>query len=259
MRFGVVSDIHGNLHALDAALTKLARTGVDGYLCAGDLVGYGPMPNECVARLADLGASCIVGNHDLIALGRLSDVGCSELARKSLEWTREELSIESRRFLGDLPSVRRIPGGVVVAHGSLEDPSEYVKEPEQREEQLKVLERLHPAAFVLVLGHTHRPIAHARRGGTVRPRWRRSLDLLPDETYVLNPGSVGQSRERAVRARCLVLDLESRQVSFHAVRYDVSGCRRALRARGLPTWSMHLNPSPLRRYAGALRRRAGAV
>jgi putative phosphoesterase len=253
LRYGVISDIHGNLHALEAALSALSRAGVDEYLCAGDLVGYGPMPNECVARLADLEARCVGGNHDLIALDRLSDAGCSELTRSSLEWTREELSSDSRGYLENLPTVLVTADGVVVAHGSLEAPSAYVREAHQRRAQLRLLEQSYPQAHLLVLGHTHRQVAYGEHRGSVRSRPGGSLTLAGPESYALNPGSVGQARERTARARFMVLDLEQRRVSFHAIRYDVGGCRRALRERELPTWSAHLKPSPLRDRARALR------
>jgi predicted phosphodiesterase len=254
LRYGVISDIHANLHALDAVLGMLSRVGVDDVLCAGDLVGYGPMPNECVARIAALGARCVAGNHDLIALGRLSDIDCSELAQDSLRWTRRELSRDSRRYLDALPSVVTTPDGVVVAHGSLESPAEYVRNADQRNAQLALLERMHPEAHVLILGHTHRRVAHGADVGTSRLRWRGSVALAPSDRYLLNPGSVGQSRERTARARFMVLDLDRRRVTYYSVAYDLAGCRRALRDRGRPTWSMHLNPSALARSASLLRR-----
>src|SRR3954451_22574338 len=91
MRFAVIADVHANRHALDAALAFLADQDVEVYLCAGDLVGYGPFPNECVRRVRDLPGVCVAGNHDLIALGRLSDERCVPLARASLRWTRAAL------------------------------------------------------------------------------------------------------------------------------------------------------------------------
>jgi predicted phosphodiesterase len=254
VRYGVISDIHGNLHALEAALRVLSRVGVDEYLCAGDLVGYGPLPNACVARLADVGARCVAGNHDLIAVGRLSDAGCSDLARQTLRWTREHLSPDSQRYLERLPRVLTTADRVVVTHGSLKAPTEYVREPEQRTEQLAHLERLHPTARVLILGHTHRRAAHAAATGHVRQRWDGSVALARGERYLLNPGSVGQSRERTARARFMVLDLERSVATFYAIHYNIGGCRRALREHGLPTYSVHLHRSPLRRCAGSVRR-----
>src|SRR5688572_30513028 len=103
MRLGVIADIHGNLHALEAAFATLNREGVDGYVCLGDLVGYGAFPNECVERVAETGAVCVAGNHDLIALGRLPDDQCIPLARHSLEWTSRQLTPASRDYLSRLP------------------------------------------------------------------------------------------------------------------------------------------------------------
>lgn len=254
MRYAVISDIHGNLHALEAALRVLSTAGVDEYLCAGDLVGYGPLPNECVAAVAELGARCVAGNHDLIALGRLSDERCSRLARDSLRWTAGELSSASRRFLEQLPGVLAAPGGVVVAHGSLDDARTYVREPHERVAQLQALEQRHPAAHVLVLGHTHRPVVHAQRRGTLRARRDGSVALPPGERWLLNPGSVGQSRQRTARAQFAVVDLDRAEAQLHAVTYDVAGCRRALRQRGLDASSHHSKPRPLRDRADAVRR-----
>jgi predicted phosphodiesterase len=250
----VLSDIHGNLHALEAALHVLSKAGVDEYLCAGDLVGYGPLPNECVATVAELGARCVAGNHDLIALGRLSDERCSRLARDSLRWTSGELSDASRAFLEQLPGALVAPAGVVVGHGSLDDARTYVREPHERLAQLRALEQRHPAARLLVLGHTHRPVAHAERRGTLRARRDGSVWLAPDERCLLNPGSVGQSRQRTVRAQFLVLDLDRSFARFYAVPYDVAGCRHALRQRGLAPSSHHSKPRPLRDRARAVRR-----
>jgi predicted phosphodiesterase len=254
LRYAVISDIHGNLHALEAALRVLSKAGVDEYLCAGDLVGYGPLPNECVAAVAELGARCVAGNHDLIALGRLSDERCSRLARDSLRWTSGELSDVSRAFLERLPGTLVAPGGVVVGHGSLDDARIYVREPHERLAQLRALEQRDPAARLLVLGHTHSPVAEGQRRGTLRPLRDGSVSLAPDERCLLNPGSVGQSRQRTARAQFMVVDLERSDAQFHAVPYDVAGCRRALRRQGLDPSSHHSKPRPLRDRARAVRR-----
>jgi predicted phosphodiesterase len=259
MRLAALSDIHGNLHALDAALKSLAALDVTAFLCVGDLVGYGPMPNECVAAIAALDARCVAGNHDLIALGRLPDDGCSPLARDSLRWTTAQLRADARRYLERLPLVLMTPDGVVVAHGSLRDPSEYVRDADQRLEQLRELGRDHPGASVLVLGHTHRPSAHSERRGPIHVRRGTTVRLVDGDRYVLNPGSVGQSRDGSSRARFMVLDADRHEATFYAVRFDVRACRRALRERGLPTYSHQLRPSIVRRAAGRLRRAARQV
>jgi predicted phosphodiesterase len=103
MRYGVIADVHANLHALDAALAFLCSQKIDAYLCAGDLVGYGPQPNECVRRVLALPGRCVAGNHDLIAVERLGSEGCSRLAQASLSWTRRVLDDDVRALLADLP------------------------------------------------------------------------------------------------------------------------------------------------------------
>ena len=251
MRYGVLADIHGNLHALDAAVDRLRRDGVDGWLCAGDLGGYGPHPNECVERVAELGALCVAGNHDLMAVGRLPDRGLPALARETLDWTRTVLSPATRAYLEQLPPDAVTPDGVIVAHGSLGDPCEYVTSPRAARAALDRASAAHPAAGVLVLGHTHLPMAFGSRRGGMRPA---DVALREDETLLLNPGSVGQSRERRIAARALVLDLTERTASFHALDYDAAASRRALRDAGLPPEAIHLRPSIAQSVRRRLRR-----
>lgn len=254
MRYGVISDIHANLHALDAALAFLATQDLDGYLCAGDLVGYGPFPNECVRTVAALGGPCVAGNHDLIATGRLSDERCIPLAQASLRWTREELEDEPRALLRALP-LGATADGVAVHHGSVRDPQEYVVTEAQAHAALDDLVDVAPAANILILGHTHRPAAVGRRSGSLLGAGTGRVELPADEPVLLNPGAVGQSRSRDPRARVMVLDLATRVASFHAVDYDVEGCRQALRDRGLPPGSCHRPRSRWDGVTGAVKRR----
>ena len=242
VRYGVISDIHGNLPALEAALAALRRSGVDAYACAGDLVGYGPQPNECVEAVRELGAATVAGNHDLIALGELSEDRCERLARDSLRWTREALDDASRSYLAGLPRRVELAGGVVIAHGSLDDPQEYILRVDQAAAQLGRLADAHPSARLLVVGHTHRAFASDGTSPTPRIGGHRRVALSPAERWLLNPGAVGQSREPRVRARFMVLDLEQGEATFHAVGYDVRRARALLRQLGLPARSIHLPP-----------------
>jgi predicted phosphodiesterase len=254
VRYGVLADIHGNLHALRAAPARLALEGVDRYICAGDLVGYGPFPNECVETVAALDPICVAGNHDLMALDRLPDDRCIPLARQSLRWTRGVLSQDARDYLGSLPLRAEADGGAVVAHGSLDDPEEYTTDAVQARAQLARV-RAEDDAHVLILGHTHRA-----RAWSDRPRARATLGggplSLAEGAWVLNPGGLGQSRELRVRARFVLLETDPRRASFYAVRYDVRGCRAALRGHGLSPRSHHLPPARLRALSRPVRRTA---
>jgi putative phosphoesterase len=231
MRYGLIADVHANLHALDSVLTALSGAGVDGWVCAGDLVGYGPRPNECVERVGELSPLVVVaGNHDLMAVGRLAADGLGALQSRTLRWTREALGADARAFLEALPPRAQTADGVVVAHGSLDDPSEYVWDCAAAAAQLAQV----PDAAALVLGHTHQPLECGR---------------------VFNPGSVGQPRERRAVARAMVLDVEAGSAERVAVSYDASATRAELRAAGLPPGACHLKPSI---RASLKRRLAGA-
>jgi predicted phosphodiesterase len=247
MRYGVIADVHANLHALDAALGFLATQDVDGYLCAGDLVGYGPLPNESVRRVMDLGGRCVAGNHDLIALGRLSDERCIALARASLRWTRQVLDDNARALLAGLPPTERV-GELMLCHGWLGDPQQYVVGENEAIARLREA----PGAAIVIVGHTHRPMAVGARRGTLLRGAAGTVQLPPGEPVLLNPGSVGQSRTADPSARVMVLDTEARTAAFHALPYDVAACREALRERGLPPTSCHLPRSRWRDAASAV-------
>jgi predicted phosphodiesterase len=250
MRYGVFADVHANLHALDASLAFLATQDVDGYLCAGDLVGYGPLPNESVRRVLDLGARCVAGNHDLIALGRLSDERCIALARTSLHWTRAVLEDDVRTALAALPSTARL-GELLLCHGWLEDPQRYVIGGQEAIACLRELD----TAEIVITGHTHRPMAVGARAGTLLRGGAGTVRLPDGEPVLLNPGAVGQSRSADPSARVMVLDTGARTAAFHALPYDMAACREALRDRGLPPNACHLAPSRWRSAATAVGRR----
>ncbi len=243
MRIGLIADVHANLPALEAVVERLEAEEVDVYACAGDLVGYGPFPDECVALVRGLrGIACVAGNHDLIALGRLSTERCIPLARRTLDWTASVMREDTREWLGALPLDARLPGGVVIAHGSLGDPEEYVRTPEQTRAEAA---KLGDGERVLVLGHTHVPMLDGAPAAPGERRWPAG------ETVVVNPGAVGQSRTRDPRALAAILDPEARTIRFLAVDYDGARTRAALRERGLPENACHLPPAPLpRRLAG---------
>jgi predicted phosphodiesterase len=227
MRYGVIADVHGNVHALEAVLSRIGR--VDGWICAGDLVGYGPKPNECVERIVTLpGLVAVAGNHDLMALDRLP-LPRGRLQRKTMEWTRSVASPSTLSSLTELP-LRASADGIEITHGSLDDPSEYIYGCDAAREQLARV----PDARALVVGHTHLP--------------------LECDGRFFNPGSVGQSREAQPLARAMVLELrgspgvsEPVKAEFLAVDYDVEATRRELRSAGLPPSACHLPPGRLAR------------
>jgi len=254
MRYGVIADVHANLHALDAAIDVLRGARVDRYLCLGDLVGYGAFPNECVRRVHDLRAVCVAGNHDLIATGQLGEGGVGMLARETLRWTREALDDDVRRRLQQLPLVAVPDPRIVLAHGSLGDPRRYVVDVPEAAEQLGLLAANHERARLLLLGHTHVRRAYGETRGDMSTRRRRAVLLPRGERMLLNPGSVGQSRRASPHGEVLVVDTERWTACFHVVRYDRAAARRALDAKGLPIDAYHRKPYAPRPVAARARR-----
>jgi predicted phosphodiesterase len=259
---GLLSDIHANYDALQVALRELVGAGTERYIVAGDVVGYGPHPNECVAAVAQLpGLVAVAGNHELMVGERLADTGLPGFVRSSIAWTKSILSAESRAFIGALPEAARVDG-IVITHGSIGHPSAYVRYGHQARAQLRLLGDREPDAGLLVLGHTHIPwLYHERRGS--RPvgsgAW---IDLDRSARQLVNPGSVGQSRvrERAPRARFAQLDPDAWRVRYWQAEYDHLATRRALRASGQLEELVHLPPSwiedavlPLRERLSRLR------
>jgi predicted phosphodiesterase len=232
VRVAVFSDVHGNLHALEAVLAAIGDDAPDAVWCLGDVVGYGPRPNECCARVAERADLCLVGNHDLVVLGRLDVAEFSHDAAESARWTAAVLSDESRRFLEPL-TPRATRDGVELYHASARDPIwEYVLTAEAALVSLALTE-----APVVLVGHSHvalaLSLAEERLDGGVAPGGA-ELGLGEADRWLLNPGSVGQPRYGDPRAAYLLLDLPEKRASFRRVEYAVAQTQEELRERGLP-------------------------
>lgn len=242
MRYAVLSDVHGNLAALRAAIGMGRREGVDGWLCLGDVIGYGPQPNECVETIAELGAIGVAGNHELLALGELSGERSGVLCRDTTPWTRRTLRADALTYLARLPRLLDL-GDVVLAHGSLSDPEQYVRSEADGAEQLRRLAEDHSGAHVLLLGHTHRQWAFSGAMGSA-VRIGTTVSMAACGRHLVNPGAVGQSRhrERLPLARFAVLDLDRSEVRYRAVAYDVAASREALQSHRLPRECIHVHP-----------------
>jgi predicted phosphodiesterase len=262
MRYLVLSDIHGNAHALRAVLDSVADDGIEHVLCLGDVIGYGPFPNECVDTMRTLRAITVIGNHELLVLDRLSDERSGQLARRTTAWTRSALTTCSREHIAGLPGRTRV-ADVVLAHGAPDDPEEYVRSPDRGRQLLDWLGVNEPGSRFLLLGHTHRPWAFGSRSGNLLRGPRTGVvELEPTQHYLLNPGSVGQSRDRTVAARFLVLDTARNEAAFRCVRYDVRGHVEALRREGLPAGSHHMTPNArdrARRVVRTVRRQTDRI
>ena len=230
MRVAVISDVHGNYHALEAVLKEIDAARVDAVWCLGDTVGYGPRPNECCDLVRDRAGHCLVGNHDLVVLGELTVSEFNDEAAAAAIWTAEVLTPESRAFLASLKPFGEVEG-VDLFHASARDPVwEYVL----TEEAARATLELSSAQLVLV-GHSHVALAISADDGRVDggpARGGSKINL--DGRRLLNPGSVGQPRDGDPRAAWVLLDLEERFAEFHRVPYSIERTQAEMRERGLP-------------------------
>ena len=232
MRVAVISDIHGNAHALRAVLGAIADVEPDAVWCLGDTVGYGPRPNECCGLVAEAADMCLSGNHDLLALGlEVVEADFNPDAGAAGRWTREVLEEPSRRFLGGLEPKAQVDGAELF-HASARDPVwEYVLGGEAAMATFELTE----APLVLV-GHSHIPFAVSLEGaelaGAHAPAG--TTTALTPGRRLCNPGSVGQPRDGDPRAAWLLLDLGEGTATFRRVPYDVEATQREIKDAGLP-------------------------
>jgi predicted phosphodiesterase len=241
MRLLVLSDLHANLTALDASL-EAAKGSWERAVCLGDVVGYGPDPNEVTARIRELGAATIRGNHDKAVADLISAEDFNPVAKMAVTWTRAQLSNENMDWLAALPQGPLEVEGVVLVHGAFQDEDEYVFTPSQALEGL--LDSSLPVTF---FGHTHHQGGFAYQGSQlevlqVRPRsneMRCALRLEGQKRYLLNPGSVGQPRDSDPRAGFAIADLEHQVVEFWRVPYDIEDVQERMRSARLPEPLVH--------------------
>lgn len=232
MRVALLSDVHGNLPALEAVIADVERTAIDAVWVLGDTVGYGADPNAVVERLRQLGALAVLGNHDAAAIGRVGTDGFNPVAATAVRWTAGVLAEEAAAWLAGLPEVRQ-EGEVLLCHGTLRDPLwEYLFSEEAAHAHF-ALQR----TPVSVVGHTHVPLVLTDDGTRVaarRPPVGERLELPASGRICLNPGSVGQPRDGDPRAAYAVFDLAEGWFELRRVPYPVAVAQARVRAAGLP-------------------------
>jgi predicted phosphodiesterase len=238
MRIAVLSDIHANRAALVAVLAALRREAPDAVVCCGDLVGYNAHPAECVTMVRDLSAAVVAGNHDREVAGDTSAAGTGAAAREVARWTQAQLCASARAYLAALPSRVVHPAGVVAVHGCyLNDVHHtgYVTSTMLLANLEAVAARADWPAVALC-GHTHLPMCGWLDGAECVERRLDEPVFWPDRAraILINPGAVGQPRDRDPRAAFAVVDLDRRRVTLRRVAYDIGAEQRAIAAAGLP-------------------------
>lgn len=231
MRILVFSDIHANLDALQEVLKDCGE--VDQVWCLGDLVGYGPQPNECVDLVRSLtNLSCIKGNHDLAATGEIDISLFNNEAKESMLWHQNNLSRENKKFLKELPEKLEI-NGMTLTHGSPRNPIwEYILEP--------YIARINYEYFktdFCLVGHSHQPMISSWNAEDGVLEWgppQPGATITLHNRMIINPGSVGQPRDSDPRAAYGIYTTGLRRFEFRRVAYDVSTVQKKILDADLP-------------------------
>jgi len=231
MRALIISDIHANLTALESVLAEAGE--VDAVWCLGDLVGYGPDPNECIQRIRGLPSiQCVLGNHDAAAVGLIEVDAFNPEARKTVLWTQETLTPDNKEYLRNLPE-RIDLEFITLVHGSPYRPVwEYLLDTRTATFNFEFFETLY--CFV---GHTHLPVIYylpddRLTAQLIVPEHSSTMTLAP--RAILNPGSVGQPRDRDPRAAYAILDLTDYTWEWHRVKYNIEDVQERMHHENLP-------------------------
>ncbi len=233
MRILIISDIHANAVALTAVIAEAGA--FDSLWCLGDVVGYGPEPNECISILSRYDPLCLAGNHDWVVIDKLDAEEFNADARRAALWTREQLTAEHLEWLRALPE--RVPTQLdkfTLVHGSPRHPIwEYVLTPAVARSNFQSFDTPY-----CLMGHTHVPVMFRYRED------KHTVAAVPfpedkpyqfgQERVMINPGSVGQPRDGDPRASFAVLDTDSMTLIHRRVEYDISATQAKMQAAQLP-------------------------
>jgi len=232
MKCAIIADIHSNLTAFEAVLDDMERRGgVDELWCLGDVVGYGPDPHGCIARLRQYTHVCVAGNHDRAAVGKISTADFNPDAALACQWTAQQLSQKDIKYLEKLP-LTIDKDNFKLVHGSPREPIwEYIMSTGIARENFRFFQ----SPYCLV-GHTHVPLVFREEDGACSfSRLVANVGLaLGESRLIINPGGVGQPRDGDPRASYALYDSDTKMLRLYRVTYDIAAVQDRMMAKGLP-------------------------
>ncbi len=228
MIYAVISDIHSNLAALQKVLDYLQDRPIDAIICLGDVVGYGPRPNECVELVRKHCRICLMGNHDHAVIGKTDTYYFNQYAREAVSWTQRKLSLYNKGYLEKLPFEYR-ENDLLFVHSTPIHPEEwhYILSEYEAKYYLKKLEEK-----ICFVGHSHIPGIFSLHNGSF---YREEVDLdLEKDKYIINVGSVGQPRDNDPRACFVIYDTSRQFLEYIRLEYPVEQTYEEIIANKLP-------------------------
>ncbi len=235
MRYLIFADVHGNFEALQAVLELAQNHRIDHYLFLGDLVGYGASPDEVINVISKLHPLSLVrGNHDKAVAGLESTDMFNPVAATAIEWTKNHIQPESKEFLAGLKKGPvKIGRSVTICHGAPFDEDYYIFGEFDAAEAFA-----HLRTAIGFFGHTHFPVIYALKQGFLEGQLlggNVKIHLEPEVRFLINPGSVGQPRDRNPLASCGIFDSEKRTFELYRLKYDIHNAQRKILAAKLPS------------------------
>jgi len=231
MKYAILADIHANLEALNVCLE--ATRGVDGYICPGDIVGYGPNPNECVEIIRGLKSKIVAGNHDRVVAGQLDINAFSREAASAAEWTRKIITGINLKYLEELPEYIE-DNDFEMVHGSLRDPlEEYISSISEGIPTIELMKKK-----LCLVGHLHIPLVITKEPKSEYDGWQLADgDVVKTSEFdktIINVGSVGQPRDMDSRASFGIYDTAAKTIEIRKVVYNISAVQEKMRKSDLP-------------------------
>ncbi|MBL7072949.1 MAG: metallophosphoesterase family protein [Candidatus Omnitrophica bacterium] len=230
MIYVILSDIHSNIQAFDAVVKSIHREKDVSIICAGDVIGYGANPVECINVMRENNIKSVLGNHDAALVGKMDISRLVPHAREAINWTNGEIKKKDVDYLDQLPFVLS-ENEFQVVHGTLDAPEEFVYLTSSRDAS-RTFETLKKR--ICFVGHTHRPGAYMEMDGKIYQFSKKEIILDDDANYIINVGSVGQPRDYDNRASYCVYYPTEGIVEFRRVKYDIKSAKSAITKAGLP-------------------------
>jgi predicted phosphodiesterase len=232
MRYAVISDIHGNLEALQAVLNDISGRAIDQIVCLGDIVGYYPDPEICIDLIKEKTSLCVAGNHDYAAIGKIDTQNFTYYAFAAMEWTKQNLSEKAKNFLSSLPlTVEK--DNMFFTHSSPSNPQDWAYVFPDSEEA--VFEAFNSLVFPLnFIGHTHWPSIMIQEDDRIILHAEHTIKIDKQNFYLVNVGSVGQPRDFDSRSSYCIYDSETRDITIHRIPYDFTVTQKKIKDNHLP-------------------------
>jgi len=231
LRYGIFSDIHSNLEALDTVIEAYRKEKIDRYLCVGDVVGYASSPKECIEKIRMLVMITLAGNHDWASVNLISTDYFNPDALEAVFWTQRNLDEEGRYFLEHLMLVYKNED-LTMVHGTLDEPGDfnYMTDGYIASRTFELLE-----TNICFVGHTHVPGVFIKsKDSRIRYQEDSNINIKEDSKYIINVGSVGQPRDGNPKAAYCIYDSDKKNVQIKRISYDIQTVRKKIIAGGLP-------------------------